>query len=197
VNVEYPDEKSIITYVVTYYHYFSKMKADSVQGKRIGKVRNLLSTHVIGHYMAWICAGIMGAAAAMLLQTSITQLDAGEVAYQALGWAGILAVIIAGWTTSNPTIYRAGLAFQSINPKWDRIKVTIVVGVFTTIIACFPFAFAQMLDFLGIMGLAIAPIGAILFAEHWLLNKVGMTPYWNSYKGNNITNGSVIVIGIC
>jgi len=38
VNVEYPDEKSIITYVVTYYHYFSKMKADSVQGRRVGKV---------------------------------------------------------------------------------------------------------------------------------------------------------------
>ncbi|ESP01600.1 hypothetical protein LOTGIDRAFT_139452 [Lottia gigantea] len=38
VNVDFPDEKSIITYVVTYYHYFSKMKADSVQGKRIGKV---------------------------------------------------------------------------------------------------------------------------------------------------------------
>ena len=140
----------------------------------------------IGHYMAWICAGIMGAAAAMILNTTVSQLDAGEVAYQALGWAGILAVVIAGWTTSNPTIYRAGLAFQSINPKWDRIKVTIVVGIFTTIIACFPFAFAQMLDFLGIMGLAIAPIGAVLFAEHWLLNKAGMTPYWNSYKGNNI-----------
>ncbi|KAK7507079.1 hypothetical protein BaRGS_00001930 [Batillaria attramentaria] len=45
VNVEYPDEKSIITYVVTYYHYFSKMKADSVQGKRIGKViDNAIST---------------------------------------------------------------------------------------------------------------------------------------------------------
>lgn len=40
VNVEYPDEKSIITYVVTYYHYFSKMKADSVQGRRVGKVIN-------------------------------------------------------------------------------------------------------------------------------------------------------------
>ena len=38
MNVEYPDEKSIITYVVTYYHYFSKMKADSVQGRRVGKV---------------------------------------------------------------------------------------------------------------------------------------------------------------
>ena len=96
----------------------------------------------IGHYMAWICAGIMGAAAALLLKTSITQLDAGEVAYQALGWAGIIAVVIAGWTTSNPTIYRAGLAFQSLNPKWCRVKVTAVVGVFTTIIACFPFVFS-------------------------------------------------------
>ncbi|XP_070506050.1 spectrin beta chain isoform X5 [Chironomus tepperi] len=35
---EYIDEKSIITYVVTYYHYFSKMKQETVQGKRIGKV---------------------------------------------------------------------------------------------------------------------------------------------------------------
>ncbi|KAB7501026.1 Spectrin beta chain [Armadillidium nasatum] len=38
VFVEFPDEKSIITYVVTYYHYFSKMKQETVQGKRIGKV---------------------------------------------------------------------------------------------------------------------------------------------------------------
>lgn len=39
VNTENPDEKSIITYVVSYYHYFSKMKALIVEGKRIGKVR--------------------------------------------------------------------------------------------------------------------------------------------------------------
>ncbi|XP_059087816.1 spectrin beta chain-like isoform X3 [Tigriopus californicus] len=38
VNVEMPDEKSIITYVVTYYHYFSKLKQETVQGKRIAKV---------------------------------------------------------------------------------------------------------------------------------------------------------------
>lgn len=41
VNVEIPDEKSMITYVVTYYHYFSRMKAESVQGKRIGRVSKL------------------------------------------------------------------------------------------------------------------------------------------------------------
>ncbi|XP_027487438.1 spectrin beta chain, non-erythrocytic 4, partial [Corapipo altera] len=38
VNMEDPDEKSIITYVVSFYHYFSKMKALAVEGKRIGKV---------------------------------------------------------------------------------------------------------------------------------------------------------------
>jgi len=31
VNVDTPDEKSIITYVVTYYHYFSKLKQETVQ----------------------------------------------------------------------------------------------------------------------------------------------------------------------
>ena len=47
VNVEFPDEKSIITYVVTFYHYFSKMKAETVQGKRIGKVIICLILHLL------------------------------------------------------------------------------------------------------------------------------------------------------
>jgi spectrin beta len=38
VNVETPDDKSIITYVVTYYHYFNKIKQEEIQGKRVGKV---------------------------------------------------------------------------------------------------------------------------------------------------------------
>ena len=57
----------------------------------------------IGHFAAWIAAGIMGAGAAYILKTPLTELDAGGVAYQALGAVGILAVVIAGWTTSNPT----------------------------------------------------------------------------------------------
>ncbi|KAJ8289137.1 hypothetical protein COCON_G00017960 [Conger conger] len=38
VFTDNPDEKSIITYVVAFYHYFSKMKALAVEGKRVGKV---------------------------------------------------------------------------------------------------------------------------------------------------------------
>lgn len=140
----------------------------------------------IGHFAAWLAAGIMGAGAAMLLGDVLTNLDAGEVAYQALGAAGILAVIIAGWTTSNPTIYRAGLAFQSLNPKWSREKVTLVVGVITTIIACFPFVFTRLLDYLGLMALVMAPTGGIIVAEHYLLKKIGLIRYWREIKASVI-----------
>ena len=149
----------------------------------------------IGHYLAWICAGIMGAGAAILLKTSITSIDPGTVAYQALGASGILAVIIAGWTTSNPTIYRAGLAFSSLNHSWSRSKVTTVVGVITTIIACSPFVFSGLLGFVGYMGLLLAPVGAIIVAEHWLFPKIGFTRYWSSYKGNS-TNWAAFITWI-
>jgi NCS1 family nucleobase:cation symporter-1 len=145
----------------------------------------------IGHYLAWVCAGIMGAGAALALQASITQLDAGAVAFQALGAAGIVAVIIAGWTTSNPTIYRAGLAFQSLNHNWDRVRVTVITGVVTTVIACFPFVFSKLMDFVGLMGLILAPVGAVIVTEHWLFPRLGLTRYWSSYSGRS-TNGAAV-----
>ncbi len=137
----------------------------------------------IGHFAAWLAAGVMGAGAALILKTPLTSLDAGEVAFQALGAMGILAVIIAGWTTSNPTIYRSGLAFQSIHPAWSRSKVTLVVGAITTVIACFPFVFTKLLDFLGIMGLVMAPIGGLIFAEHTLFPRLGLPRYWRQATG--------------
>lgn len=146
----------------------------------------------VGHFLAWICAGIMGAGAALMMQTSIAELDAGGVAYQALGATGIIAVIIAGWTTSNPTIYRAGLAFQSINPNWSRVKVTAVAGVATTVIACFPFVFTKLMDFVGLMGLIIAPLGAVLVTEHWVFPRIGKTRYWAKYRQINTNMAAVV-----
>jgi cytosine permease len=145
----------------------------------------------LGHYMAWICAGIMGAGVALTLDLSIEQLDPGEVASRTLGVAGILAVIIAGWTTSNPTIYRAGLAFQALNHRWKRKNVTLVVGVATTIVACFPFVFTRLLEFVGIMGLMLSPVGAIIVTEHWIFPRIGMTRYWSSYRKNYVNVAAV------
>ncbi|HUT45491.1 MAG TPA: hypothetical protein VMX36_04365 [Sedimentisphaerales bacterium] len=137
---------------------------------------------LLGHYLAWICAGIMGAGAALALGMSLTQLDAGGVAWEALGIAGILAVVIAGWTTSNPTLYRAGLAFQAVTPGWPRWLVTLVAGAATTAIACSPFVFTKLLDFVGLYGLLLVPVGAIVFIEHWIFPRIGFTQFWVSKK---------------
>ena len=136
-----------------------------------------------GHYLAWICAGMMGAGAALLLRQPLAQLDSGAVAYTTIGWAGIFAVVAAGWTTSNPTLYRAGLALQAITPNWSRARVTLVAGIATTIIACFPFVFTRLLDFVGLYGLLLAPAGAIVLTEHWLFPRLGLTQYWAYYQG--------------
>jgi len=136
----------------------------------------------LGHYLAWICAGMMGVGAALLINRPLPELDAGEVGYQALGAAGIIAVIIAGWTTSNPTLYRAGLALQAVTPDWSRARVTAAAGTITTIVACFPFVFTRLLDFVGIYGLLLAPAGAIVVTEHWIFPRIGLTRYWASHR---------------
>ena len=136
----------------------------------------------LGHYLAWICAGIMGAAAAIVVGKTISQMDAGGVAWQALGVSGIIAVILAGWTTSNPTLYRAGLAFQAVTPGWPRWLVTLVAGIVTTIMACFPFVFVYLLNFVAVYGLLLMPVGAIVFVEHWIFPKIGLTQYWAARK---------------
>ncbi|UCG57088.1 MAG: hypothetical protein JSU70_19760 [Phycisphaerales bacterium] len=137
----------------------------------------------LGHYLAWICAGIMGAGAAIIIGKPLTALDSGSVATTALGVAGAIAVVIAGWTTSNPTIYRAGLALQIATPNWPRWLVTLLAGVVTTIVACSPFVFTKLLGFVAIYGILLMPVGAIVFVEHWLFPKIGLTQYWASRKG--------------
>jgi cytosine permease len=140
----------------------------------------------LGHYVAWICAGVMGAGAALSLRAPLSQLDSGEVAYRAIGWAGIVTVILAGWTTANPTLYRAGLALQAVTPNWSRAKVTIVAGAATTAIACFPFVFTRLLDFVGLYGLLLSPVGAIVATEHWIFPRLGMQRYWAENLALNV-----------
>jgi len=136
-----------------------------------------------GHYVAWICAGVMGAATALALNTTMDKLDSGTIAMEALGVAGGITVVLAGWTTSNPTLYRAGLAFQAVTPNWPRWLVTLLAGIATTIVATFPFVFTQLLNFVGWYGLLLMPVGAIVFVEHWIFPRIGLTQYWAARKG--------------
>jgi len=121
----------------------------------------------LGHFVAWICSGILCAAADVIIAP-------GPIAYMGAGVAGAVCVVVAGWTTANPTLYRAGLALQAATPNWKRWKVTAAAGLVTTIAACFPGLVMRLLDFVALYGLILMPMGAIIFADFWIFPKVGL-----------------------
>jgi cytosine permease len=137
----------------------------------------------IGHFMAWICAGILGATSAMLLKESMVDLDPGATAFRLLGAMGLVAVVVAGWTTSIPSLYRSGLAFQAVFHRHNPYTVNLVVGGATTVIACFPFAFGSLLNVWSYFMISMAPVGAIVAAEHFVLPKLGIRPLWREHQG--------------
>ncbi|HYW94935.1 MAG TPA: hypothetical protein VE870_05060 [Bacteroidales bacterium] len=129
----------------------------------------------LGHYIAWIASGILYAAASS---------DApGVVAFQAVGIAGAVTVVVAGWTTANPTLYRAGLALQVASPNWQRWKVTLFAGLITTIAALFPALVMRLLDFVALYGLVLIPMGGVIFADYYLLPRMGMQSFYAEIKG--------------
>ena len=131
----------------------------------------------LGHYMAWICAALLLAALiknnpdATLNSSGQVQADPGRLAWYALGWVGIVCVVIAGWTTANPTVYRAGLAFQGILPGSKRFVMTLIAGLVATAAGIFPNLSGQLLGFVGTYGTVLGPMGAILVVDFWLLRK--------------------------
>lgn len=127
----------------------------------------------VGHYFAWLASGILYA---VFLQNSQNSLEfaPGPIAYYAAGITGAACVIVAGWTTANPTIYRAGLAVQAIMPRSKTWKVTLIVGLVTTTAACFPALVMRLLDFVALYGLLLMPMGAIIFIDFYLLPRLGL-----------------------
>jgi len=65
--------------------------------------------------------------------------------------------------------------------------VTLVAGGVTTLMACSPFVFTKLLDFVGTYGLLLMPVGAIVFVEHWIFPKIGFTRFWASRKGLTVS----------
>ena len=151
---------------------------------------------LFGHYIAWISAGIMGAGTAVIVQKSIVELDPGDVAFHALGLSGLVIVIVAGWTTANANLYRAGLAAQAIFKDKSRHKTTAIVGMVTVAIACFPFVFTKLLPLLTYAGLLVVPVGAIVFAEHTIFPRIGYTRYWAHYQSLTHSTPAVASWGV-
>ncbi|MFN3193752.1 MAG: purine-cytosine permease family protein [Aureliella sp.] len=151
----------------------------------------------LGHYMAWICAALL-LAALIKVQPALAVASDGKVsanpgmlAFQSLGWTGILCVVIAGWTTANPTIYRAGLAFQGMVPNSPRIVMTLVAGAVATLAGAFPNLSAKLLDFVGAYGTVLGPMGAVVFVDYYLIRKFGLSDEY-AYKTQTQLNLAVL-----
>ena len=151
----------------------------------------------IGHYVAWIAACLLYAvyikspeAAAFLAEGTAPPVAPGPLAYNAIGWFGIIAVILAGWTTANPTIYRSGLAFQAILPKWSISKATLLAGSVATIAGIFPAFAMKLLDFVAVYGFILAPVGAIIVFEYYFADRYGVIKNY-AEKSNIAFNRSV------
>ncbi len=138
-----------------------------------------------GHFLAWICSGIMVAAIGR-------EMHPGKMAFEALGLAGAAAVMLAGWTTANPTLYRAGLALQTVT-GWPRWKITLTAGLVTSVLSCFPLFFMKLLDYVAIYGLVLMPVGAVVFAEHWLFPRLGI-PRYLAERRKKVFNWKVLLV---
>jgi purine-cytosine permease-like protein len=154
----------------------------------------------IGHYLAWICASLLFAAQ-LAQDPANTTVAPGPLAYNAVGVAGLLCVILAGWTTANPTIYRAGLAFQGIFPSSSRFRVTLLAGAIATAAAVFPALAMKLLDFVGFYGTILMPMGAVIVVDYYLLSRLGLrTDYAEAakLKFNSAAGAAwIIALGTC
>ena len=134
----------------------------------------------LGHYMAWVASGILCAA---FLAEGLTNPQPGNIAMFGAGFAGLISVVIAGWTTANPTLYRAGLAIQVATPNWKRWKVTFLAGAFMIVTACIPAVNASLDRIIGYYGLFFMPLGAFIFVDVWLFPKLGLISDYAEKRG--------------
>jgi purine-cytosine permease-like protein len=154
----------------------------------------------LGHFMAWIAASILYALQ-MHVTPGNTDVSPGPMTERACGIAGLICVIVAGWTTANPTIYRAGLAFQSIVPKASTFYVTLATGVLATIAGMFPVVAMKLLGFVALYGLLLMPIGAVVFVDFWLMPKFGLRDRYAERTGLDFNWAAalawVLTLAIC
>ena len=154
----------------------------------------------LGHFLAWIAASILFALQ-LHRDPSNTAVLPGPLAANAVGLVGLLCVIVAGWTTANPTIYRAGLAFQAIAPKVSRFKITFGTGLVCAVFGMFPAIAMKLLGFVALYGLVLMPMGAVIFCDYWLMKRFGMQPFYAEAAGKSVNWAPalawIVTVAVC
>jgi len=154
----------------------------------------------LGHFLAWIAASILYALQ-LHRDPGNTDVLPGPLANGAVGLVGLLCVIVAGWTTANPTIYRAGLAFQAIVPTVSRFRVTFATGLLCAVAGMFPAIAMKLLGFVAVYGLVLMPMGAVIFCDFWMMKRFGMQPFYAEAANLGINWAPalawIVTLGLC
>ncbi len=97
------------------------------------------------------------------------QSDISEVMFlQGLILPAIIVLGLNIWTTNDNALYASGLGFSNIT-KIKKNKVVIFNGVIGTILAMW--LYNNFVGFLTVLGSALPPIGAIIAADYFILNR--------------------------
>ncbi len=146
----------------------------------------------LGHFCAWTASGILCAA---YLSEGFVNPQPGAIGLYGAGIAGAVSVVIAGWTTANPTLYRAGLAIQVATPNWKRWKVTFFAGVFMIITACIPAVNANLDRIVSYNALFFVPLGALVVMDVWVFPKLGLISNFSEKSGKLFSWPSAVAWG--
>jgi purine-cytosine permease-like protein len=125
-----------------------------------------------------MCAAFVATQTAAGVAPSDVNPTPGNIAWLGAGWAGLVCVVLAGWSTANPTLYRAGLALQVATPNWSRWRVTLCAGGLMIAAACVPAVTFFLDKIVAYYGLFFMPLGAFIFFDYWVFPQLGLARYW-------------------
>jgi NCS1 family nucleobase:cation symporter-1 len=77
-------------------------------------------------------------------------------------------------------------------PKMSRVAGTLIAGAVCTVASVFPAFAMKLLDFVGIYGTILAPIGAIIVVDHFLAKKVGIATDYADRSGTRFNIAVVL-----
>lgn len=133
--------------------------------------KDTIKSAVVGIAPAGILLVICGA---LLAVTSVADADITQVltSHVPIPAIALLTLIVATWTTNVTNAYSAGIAVVNGLGLKDssRAKATLIAGTIGTLLAILGIL-DNFTTFLTILTTLVAPIGGIMVADYWILNK--------------------------
>jgi cytosine permease len=160
---------------------------------------DVIKSSVFGVVPAGIAMITMGGLMSLVSGTYDITMVLTELGVSSLG---LIALILATWTTNTVNAYSGGLAITNLFNLDDskRSMATAIAGILGTVLAVAGII-NYFVNFLMILTSAIPPVAGVMIADYWLV-KGGKSEDFKAKAGINVIGvaswfiGSVVAIGI-